>query len=216
MDKTNARRMLEKACEHVGDDLYKPHNFEDVDLKVFLRVYLWVIFVAGFRNSVVAKHFDAIMAAFHDLDLDKIAAMESIDAGKLPISNQRKADAFLRGCKMIHAEGWHDFKKRLTQDKPKIVHRYATLEELPWIRHVTGQHMAMVLGLEDTEKADTWMKQCADACSATVDQMVTFLSQEPPPPRSVGHVVKVKKGDFASAERMLCWFCLAIGAAEAG
>ncbi len=38
--------------------------------------------------------------------------------------------------------------------------------------------MALVLGLEDTEKCDTWIMQCADACAATVDQMVTFLSQE--------------------------------------
>ena len=164
--------MLEKAREHVGNNLYKPHTFDDVDQKVFLRDYLWVIFVSGFRNSVVAKHFDAIKAAFHDLDLDKIAAMEAIDAGTLPISNQRKADAFLRGCKMIHAEGWHVFKQRLKE------RRRAALQELPWIGPATGQHLAMVLGLEDTEKADTWIMQCADACSATVDQMVTFLSGE--------------------------------------
>ncbi|MCY3875207.1 MAG: hypothetical protein OXF88_13050 [Rhodobacteraceae bacterium] len=172
MDKTNAKRMLEKAREHVGEDLYIPRNFEDVGQSDFLRVYLWVIYVSGFRNSVVAKHFDAIKAAFHNLDLDKIVAMESIDAGTLSIRHQKKADAFLRGCKMIHAEGWHDFKQRLKE------RRRAALQDLPWIGPATGQHMAMVLGLEDTEKADTWMKQCADACSATVDQMVTFLSRE--------------------------------------
>ena len=172
MKKSKAKRMFENVRDHVGDDLYKPNNFEDVDQTVFLRVYLWVIFVSGFRNSVVAKHSDAIKAAFHHLDLDKIVAMESIDAGTLPVRNQRKADAFLRGCEMIHTEGWQDFKQRLKE------RRRAALQDLPWIGPATEQHMAMVLGLEDTEKADTWMKQCADACSATVDQIRTFLSRE--------------------------------------
>ena len=29
----------------------------------------------------------------------------------LPIRNQRKADAFLKGCRLIHREGWPAFKE---------------------------------------------------------------------------------------------------------
>ena len=58
MDKANAKRMSEKAREYVGDNVFTPHNFDDVDLRQFLRTYLWVIHVAGFRNEVVEKHFD--------------------------------------------------------------------------------------------------------------------------------------------------------------
>ena len=38
--------------------------------------------------------------------------------------------------------------------------------------------MALALGIEDTEKPDTWIRQCAAECSGTVDEMVTFLSKE--------------------------------------
>lgn len=172
MDKETARQMLETARAHVGDNLFVPWDFDDVDLGVFLKQYLWTIYVAGFRNAVVEKHFEAIREAFHDLDLDRIVAMGSIDASALPIRHQRKADAFLRGCEQIYAEGWEAFKERL-RDRGRIV-----LQELPYMGPATSQHMALALGIEDTEKADTWIKQCAAGCSATVDQMVTFLSRE--------------------------------------
>ncbi|MDE0265318.1 MAG: hypothetical protein OXJ37_23155 [Bryobacterales bacterium] len=172
MDKARAKQMLETAREYVGDDVFKPKNFEDVDLRTFLRQYLWVIYVSGFRNAVVKKYFGGLQEGFHDLDLDRIVAMDGIDARTLPIRNQRKADAFLKGCRQIHDEGWHAFKLRLgTRGR-------AALRELPWMGPATECHMALALGIEDIEKADTWIRQCAAKCSATVDQMVTFLSSE--------------------------------------
>lgn len=163
--------MLETARAHVGDP-WEPWDFDDLDLEGFLRDYLHVIFVSGFRNSVVEEHFDTIVKRFHNLDLDRIAAMKSIDAKTLPIRNQRKADAFLKGCKLIHAEGWEAFKQRMRE------HGRIVLKELPYMGPATSRHLATAIGLEDTEKPDTWMKQCATACSATVEEMVTFLSRE--------------------------------------
>lgn len=163
--------MLETARAYVGNP-WEPWNFNDLDLKGFLENYLHVIFVSGFRNSVVEEHFDTIVKKFHNLDLDRIVAMESIDAKTLPIRNQRKADAFLKGCKLIHAEGWEAFKQRMRKDGRVV------LTELPYMGPATSRHLATAIGLEDTEKPDTWMKQCAAACSATVEEMVTFLSRE--------------------------------------
>lgn len=171
MDKDKATRMLETARAHV-DSPWEPWDFDDLDLEGFLRDYLWVIFVSGFRNSVVGKYFDTIVERFHNLDLDRIAATKSIDAKTLPIRNQRKADAFLKGCRLIHAEGWETFKQRMHE------HGRIVLTELPYLGPATSRHLAMAIGLEDTEKPDTWMKQCAAACSATVGEMVTFLSRE--------------------------------------
>ena len=172
MDKAKAKQMLETAREYVGDNMFKPKKFEDVDLRTFLRQYLWVIYASGFRNAVVEKHIDGLRAGFHGLDLDRIVAMDGIDARKLPIRNQRKADAFLKGCRMIHDEGWPALKERLRTRRREAV------RELPGIGPATAQHMALDLGIEDTEKRDTWMIQCAEKCSGTVDQMVTFLSKE--------------------------------------
>lgn len=172
LDEAKAKQMLETAREYVGNDVFRPMDFDEVDLESFLLQYLWVIFVSGFRNAVVEKHFAGLMEGFHDLDLDRIAAMESIDAQTLPIRNQRKADAFLKGCRLIHREGWPAFKRRLQE------RRRAALRELPYMGTATSRHMALALGIEDTEKPDTWIRQCAAECSATVDEMVTFLSKE--------------------------------------
>lgn len=171
MNKNKATRMLETARAHV-DDPWCPRDFNDLDLEGFLRDYLHVIFVSGFRYSVVKKHFGTIVKKFHNFDLDRIAAMKSIDAKTLPIRNQRKADAFLKGCKLIHAEGWEAFKQRMRE------HGRIVLEDLPYMGPATTRHLAMVIGLEDVEKPDTWMKQCAAACSATVEEMSIFLSRE--------------------------------------
>ena len=163
--------MLETARAHVGSP-WEPWDFDNLDLEGFLKVYLWVIYVSGFRNSVVEKHFDTIVKKFHNFDLNRIVAMKSIDAKTLPIRHQRKADAFLKGCKLIHAEGWEAFKQRMRK------HGRVVLTELPYMGPATNRHLATAIGLEDTEKPDTWMKQCAAACSATVEEMVTFLSRE--------------------------------------
>ena len=170
LDKAIAKRMLETARDYVGKDRFVPMNFEDVDLRAFLRQYLWVIYVSGFRNEVVEKHFHGLKVAFHDLDLERIVSMDGIDAQSLPIRNQPKADAFLKGCRVIHDLGWPEFKERLREKK------MVALRQLPWMGPATTRHMALSLGIADTEKPDTWMKQCARKCSATVEEMVTFLA----------------------------------------
>lgn len=172
MKKKRARRMLKTAREYVGDDVFTPPDFSEVKLKRFLRTYLWVIYVSGFRNAVVRQHFHDLRGAFYNCDLDAIAAIDSIDASVLPIRNPRKANAFVGGCRMIRAEGWKRFKRRLSRGGR------AVLQELPWMGPATSQHMALVLGLEDTEKCDTWLKQCATACSASVPELVTYLSRK--------------------------------------
>lgn len=172
MKKKRARHMLETAREYVGNDVFTPHDFAEVKLKRFLRTYLWVIYVSGFSNAVVRLHFRDLKRAFYNFDLDAIAAIDSIDASVLPIRNQRKANAFVRGCRMIRTQGWKRFKRRLSEGGR------AVLRELPWMGPATSQHMALALGLEDTEKCDTWLKQCATACSASVPGLVTYLSRE--------------------------------------
>ena len=172
LDKAIAKRMLETAREHVGSNVFVPMKFEDVDLKAFLRQYLWVIYVSGFRNAVVEKHFGALKAAFKDLDLKRIVAMDGVDARALPIRYQRKADAFLEGCRVVHDIGWPKFREELRAKKTEA------LWQLPWMGPATTRHMALALGIEDTAKPDTWMMQCAAKCSTTVDEMVIFLSTE--------------------------------------
>ena len=90
IDKAIRKADLETARDYVGDDRFVPMNFEDVGLRDFLRQYLWVIFVSGFRNAVVEKHFDGLKVAFHDLDLERIVAMDGIDARSLSATSRRQ------------------------------------------------------------------------------------------------------------------------------
>jgi len=172
MDTAKAKQMLETARDYVGDDLFVPMNFEDVDLRAFLRQYLLVIYGSSLRYATVRKHFSVLCVGFRDLDLDQIVAMDAIDARTLPISHQGKANAFLAGCRLIHRKGWRALKAELQEKK------MAALRQLPWTGPATTKHMALALGIEDTAKPDTWMMQCAAKCSTTVDEMVAFLSTE--------------------------------------
>lgn len=55
----------------------------------------------------------------------------------------------------------------------------SALDGLPFFGPVSKQLMAFALGIEDTEKADTWMQQCAEACNAkSVEDMVDYLVDE--------------------------------------
>ena len=171
MKKKRARQMMSNAMAYVGDDMRESHEFQGVDCRLFRRIYLWVVYVSGFRNAVAKKQFPALMAAFHSLDLDTITTMRSIDAGRLPIRKKDRANWFLEGCKLINIEGWQPFKKRLA-----VNHR-AVLRELPGIGPATSQHMAPRLGLEDTEKCDTWIIQFTEECDMTVNELVSYLSK---------------------------------------
>lgn len=175
MKKLIAKRMLETACVYlVKETLFDPPDFEkEVKQRDFLEQYLRTIYVSGFNNDVVETHFSEIKRRFHDLNLAKIARMRRISAQSLPIKNQRKADAFLKGCKMIHAEGWQSLKKRILRDGKDA------LKELPFMGSANLQLIALTLGIEDTEKADTWMKKCAERCNAkSVRELVDYLVVE--------------------------------------
>lgn len=103
-------------------------DFDEVDPRVFVEQCLWVIYVFRVPQRRCREALRCDQTAFHDLDPAKVAAMNSIDASLLPIRNQRKADAFIKGCKLIVAEGWDEFKER-----PRDRGRAALMMELPFM-----------------------------------------------------------------------------------
>ena len=137
------------------------------------KCHLWTIYVSGFSNDVAGMYIGEITRRFHNLNLKRIANMRRVNAKSLPIRNQRKADAFLKGCKLIEKEGWRAFKRQILRDGTDA------LAGLPFLGPANTQLMALALGIADTEKADTWMKQCAEACNAkSVEEMVDYLAGE--------------------------------------
>ena len=175
LDKDKARRMFAAARSEIGDDVYEPFEFDDLDATQFLGEYCWVVFASGFRYVVVRDKFPAIEKLFLSFDLQSLAEMDPVERDRLPIRNKRKADGFLAGCRMIAGEGFGAFKRRLAQ------HGLGVLEGLPGIGPVTKHHLAKNIGLLDTAKPDVWLEACARECGATsVDELVSFLRDAHP------------------------------------
>lgn len=42
---------------------------------------------------------------------------------------------------------------------------------------IAEKHLAMTIGLTDTAKDDRWLERCAEACSATFDEFVSYLAK---------------------------------------
>ena len=172
LDKVKAQRMFEIACEEVGDDVYEPFDFTNLDTVQFLGEYCWVVFVSGFRYSTVYDKFSEIEELFHSFDLESLARMTPVEREKLPIKHKVKADCFLKGCRMIAEEGFYTFKDRLAREK------LDALAALPGVGPVTKNHLAKNIGLLDTAKHDIWLVRCAKACGASgVKELVSFLRE---------------------------------------
>ena len=113
LDKEKAKRMFAAARDEVGDDVYEPLVFGNLDDSQFLGEYCWVVFASGFRYAVVRDKFPAIKAVFRSFDLETLSVMAPVPRDRLPIRNKRKADGFLEGCRIIADEGFDSFKSRL-------------------------------------------------------------------------------------------------------
>ena len=170
MDKEKAKRMFEVARVKVDVNARTFLDFDKLSATGFLEKYCWVVFASGFNYKIVKANFPEITVVFKNFDLDALVDLKPIKREALPIKHKPKADNFLKGCKMIAKEGFDGFKSRLREGGMDV------LKELPWIGDETKHHLAMNIGLEDTAKPDIWLKRCAEACSTTVDELVSYLA----------------------------------------
>lgn len=177
MNKLKAKRMFEEALRAVGDSAdWHPEDmakqWRELDEKEFLSQYCWVVFASGFKVAQLRPVFPSISKVFKHFDPEAVARMRPVKEEKLPIKRKDKADGFLTGAKMVHSEGWGEFKKRLKREGMDY------LEKLPWIGEITKKHLAMNIGLADTPKDDVHLRRRAEHCNASVDELVAFLAEE--------------------------------------
>ncbi len=122
--------------------------------------------------STVELIFPHLRAAFKGFELEALARMKSIKPVLTIFNNERKAVSFLKGAKLIARDGFPGFKKRLRCEGIDM------LEQLPGIGPVTKYHLAKNIGFVDEAKPDIWLVRAADACSSTVQELVSFLSEK--------------------------------------
>ncbi|WP_200381291.1 hypothetical protein [Thiococcus pfennigii] len=154
-----------------------PEKFKHMKSKSFLMEYCWVVYVSGFRVATIEERFSDLRSAFKEFELVDLARMRSIKPVLAVFNNERKANSFLEGSKMIAKEGFSAFKKRLKEQG------IDALEGLPGIGPITKYHLAKNIGLVDEAKPDIWLARAAQECSSTVQDLavqdlVAFLSEK--------------------------------------
>lgn len=181
MNKTKAKRVFEKALsyceENYPDELewakgVGPETFKNLKSKRFLSQYCWVVYVSGFKVATIEAIFPSLRTAFKDFELADLARMKSLKLALDVFNNERKANSFLEGSKLIAEEGFSAFKKRLQREGIDM------LEQLPGIGSITKYHLAKNIGFVDEAKPDIWLRRAAEACSSTVEELVAFLSEK--------------------------------------
>lgn len=181
MKQATAIRMFEAAkayceAEHPDEvDLansISPETFKNLRSKRFLSEYCWVVYASGFKESTIKAIFPELQIAFKNFELKQLAQMKSTKPVLAIFNNERKANSFLEGSKVIAKCGFSAFKKRLHNEGVDM------LEELPGIGPITKFHLAKNIGLVDEAKPDVWLVRAAKACSSEVQELVAFLSDK--------------------------------------
>jgi len=202
MDERRAKEIFERAMDHIRQEHpevlewaenVNQDTFKWLKSKEFLDEYCWVIYASGFRVAVIEAKFPLLRKAFKDFDLTALARMRSLKAVLDVFNNERKAECFLAGSKAIADEGFAKFKRRL-KDQGVCV-----LETLPGIGPITKFHLAKNIGLVDEAKPDIWLVRAAKECSASVDELVTFLSKRNQMSR---HVVDVTLWQYGADKNL--------------
>lgn len=182
MNKKYIRKLFLTAweyCEdHERDELewakgVNKDTFKKVKSEKFLRNYCRVVYYSGFNALTIELEFAALETAFKDFDITALSKMKSIKPVLDVFDNERKAQCFLEGVKMIADKGFGTYKKRL---KKKGID---ALEELPGINSSEKFRLAKNIGLAGTVKSDRWLKRAARKCkAASVDELIDYLSKK--------------------------------------
>ncbi len=149
-----------------------PHTFKNLRSKGFLREYCFVVYASGFKFKTIKAKVDDLQDAFRGFEIKKLARMKSIKKVLKVFGNERKAQNFLDGAKLVAAEGFSAFKKRMKDGGVDV------LMELPGIGPITKDHLAKNIGLSDVAKADVWLERCSARCGAeNVSELIEYLHQ---------------------------------------
>ena len=186
MDKKYAKKLFLTAWEHceehhpgmlewaegVNEDTVE-NTFKNMRAKRFLSNYCQVVYTGGFRLKIFEKIFPELETAFKGFDIAALSKMRSIKPVLDVFNNERKANYFLEGAKMIADQEFGIYKQQLRE------RGIDTLGKLPGIGPKKKFHLAKNIGLADKAKPDTGLERAAHKCkAASVEKLVDYLSAE--------------------------------------
>lgn len=180
--KQKALELWQRALSHVEQEdpdsiswarSIGPHTWLAIQSAEFLRQYCFVVYASGMRYRVISNLFPRLSKAFYYFDIEQLEGMSSIKKPMKVFALERKARNFLDGAHAIAAEGFPEFKERISR------RGMDALEELPGIGPVTKKHLAKNVGLADVVKDDRWLIKAAELTGwKYADEMVDFLAEE--------------------------------------
>lgn len=125
-----------------------PASFRNLRLKRFLSLCSFVVYASGFKLMTIDARFPAISMAFEEFEPDRLVRMGSLGPVLNVSGNERKAECFLRGAKLVIKEGFVAFEKRLRKDGAEV------LAALPGLGPITKDHLAKDTGFLDVANGD--------------------------------------------------------------
>lgn len=150
-------------------------TFRRMSCKNFLKHYVGVVYVSGFKASTIEQKLSALKKAFHNFDLKKIYKMKSIAPILSVFNNKRKANSVLEGVKYIKKVGYCNSKKRILALGEKGPD---ALDELPGIGPINKNQLARDIGIADVPKNDVWIKRLTKVFLADdFEQMTGYLAK---------------------------------------
>lgn len=118
--------------------------YKSISVNAFLREYLWVVYVCGFRADTVKKHWDGIREMCCGFEISKLKQLSFDDLlEQSPIKNKKKLRAIEQSCSIINDNFIDEVHNIQSSEDAKDL-----LQTLPFIGEVTVYHIMRNLGID--------------------------------------------------------------------
>lgn len=149
-------------------------TFEKITMQEFVSDYCWAIYVAAMKENTLKKYWPGIKSAYYNFNIEKLCEMQCPNDEVISAWGSKvKAIYFLDGVRLIHKEGFSEFKKRAQKIGMNV------FKELPGIGPKSMKLLARNVGLLDTGKDDTHIKKLIKIFDAnSMKELLSYLAVE--------------------------------------
>lgn len=136
-------------------DVARNTDISTLGKKEFLDRYTWVVYVSGFKVSIIAKIWDLLKKAYYEFSPEKINE-DCIQRAMIHFAHKGKAMAVVKTAYILRQMSWGAFVE-------KYLSGLSRMERLPFIGPATRYHLARNLGM-GYAKPDRHLLRIAKHC----------------------------------------------------